>query len=306
MITNATRIYGIHEGGRALPYRFVGDDWFGASGAIAGGGVHTNAHGTDSDDVFTGTDADERFRGLGGNDTISGGGGRDHLFGDDGDDIIDGGAGNDVILGGIGQNLIYCGDGNDFVRPNDDEGDDTIYGGKGSDEIHGGLGHDVIRGGGGDDFLGGDFADLFGGAGNDRLLGAESKMKGGAGNDRLEIGNPFKVDSFSHDLWGGAGSDTFVFNSSPGAPFGHGEEVIHDLSFEDWIDLSPLDAREGRPGDQAFVLVPEFDGEQGEMTIRYDAEHDQTLIELYNNGDNKVDGTIVAPGDHTDFVNFVF
>lgn len=306
MIGNGTR--GVRDSwydGRALPYRFAGDDWSAWTWAVPAGGVHTNAHGTGQDDVFTGTDADERFLGLGGNDTISGGGGRDHLFGDDGDDTIDGGAGNDVIMGGIGDDVIVCGDGNDFVKPNDDEGADTIYGGRGEDHIWGGIGHNVIRGGGGNDSLEANYSDLFGGGGDDQLVGAGNKMNGGAGDDRLQIGGPFRTDEHSHEVWGGSGSDTFVF--VPGTGYiGGGAEVIHDLGYEDIIDLTPIDARPNRPGDQAFTLVQEFDGNPAEMTIRYDAETNQTLIELYTDSNDKVDGTIIIPGDFTTFDNIAF
>ena len=289
MIGKATRSLGnAWDDGRGLPYRFVGDDWFGGWTTVAGG-FTIQAQGTEGDDVVTGTDADERYRGLGGNDTISGGGGRDHLFGDEGDDTIDGGSGNDVLFPGLGNNVIYGGDGNDQITP----------------DLSGVEGN-VFYGGDGSDLLGSDFSSLFGGRGDDTLQGEGCFMRGGGGNDRLDIGDPFRIDGYSHEVWGGPGFDRFVFDSETGAPLGGGVQVIHDLSSEDHIDLSPLDARRGRPGDQAFELVPEFTGKQGEMTIRYDAEHDRTLIELYNDGDNVVDGTIVIPGDFTTFDNFTF
>lgn len=308
MMGDGTRgVRGARDEGRGLPYRFVGDDWFG--GWSAAGGFTIQAQGTEGDDVVTGTDADERYLGLGGNDTISGAGGRDHLFGNDGSDTIDGGRGNDVIFGGdkesgsAGQDTIHGGAGNDDIK-SDSDGGDVIYGGKGNDNIST-ADNNVLYGGGGDDVIDGGNSDVFGGAGDDQLLGAQGKMKGGAGNDRLQIGFPFVPSEHGQEAWGGSGADDFLFEM-PSGYIGGGQYVIHDLTNEDTIDLSGIDSRLGLPGDQAFTLVPEFDGQPGTMTVTYDAARDRTLIELHTDPNDIVDGTIVVPGDHTDFSNFVF
>lgn len=306
MMSNATRNAHGQDDGRRLPYRSVGNGWSAWSGAVVGGGVYTDAHGTEADDVFTGTDAGERFLGLGGDDTIDGNGGDDNLFGGEGDDIINGGTGRDHLSGDDGNDIINGDDGNDVIEESG-IGQDVIYGGRGNDVIiEGGDGGDILHGNKGDDQLLAILSTMFGEGGNDYLQGQGSEMHGGAGSDRLEISDPFAKDGYSHDVWGGSGADTFVFITPFGEYIGGGHEVIHDLSSEDTIDLSRVDASDRVAGDQEFNLVGAFDGHAKEMTVRYDAENDQTLIELYTNKDMQPDGTILIAGDHTDFVNFVF
>lgn len=287
MIGTGTRgMHGVREDGRTILYRFVGDDWFGVWGT-AGGGFHTDAEGTPGDDVFIGTDASEEYHGLGGDDTISGGAGRDFLYGDEGDDSINGDDGNDEIEGGVGHDVIHGGRGNDGIFAEVDGGD-VVYGGRGDDAL-------VVS-----------LSVAFGGGGNDFFNGYGSELHGGPGNDRFDIYSPFVKDGYSHEVWGGSDADTFVFMNPQSSFLGYGRQVIHDLSDEDTIDLSQLDANQLKAGDQRFYLVPAFDGHTKEMTIRYDAEHDRTLIELYSDKDMKPDGTIIAPGDHTDFNHFIF
>lgn len=288
----------------ALPYRFVGPERFTAWGEAADA-VVPFAHGTEGDDTFTGTDADERYLGLGGNDTLTGGGGDDHLFGGDGDDQVDGGKGDDVLSGGPGRDIIYCGAGDDDIKyVSGVDGDDIIYGQDGNDHLVGSGGR--LIGGGGDDYCGANYADLSGGAGQDYLVGSESRMDGGAGNDRLQLGDPFLISDYRHELRGGSGADSFIFVAAP-ASLGGGQTTIYDLTSEDQIDLSSIDAKEYQPGKQDFELVSEYNGKAGTVTITYDAANDRTLIELYtDNFDRKADGTIIVPGNHADFVNFVF
>ena len=288
-------------GEQGLPYRFVGLERFAAWGQTADA-IVPFAHGTGGDDTFTGTDADERYVGRGGDDTLSGGGGADRLYGDDGNDRIDGGDGDDLLDGGLGNDRISGGLGDDTIRGYG--GKDRLYGDDGNDVINADIGKSRLYGGAGDDSLrAADGAKLFGGAGYDNLSGDNCQMHGGAGNDRLT--NGFAFDQVGSDAaWGGSGTDIFVFVDS--GRLEGGTYVIHDLSNDDLIDLSDLDANESSVGNQEFRLVPEFDGKAREMTIRYDAAQDVTLIELYTNDDGIPTGTIIAPGNHADFSNFVF
>lgn len=143
----------------------------------------------------------------------------------------------------------------------------------------------VVTGGDMSDDLqtGGGFDSLIGGYGDDRLTG-----HGGA-----------------DDLRGGEGSDTFVYvrttDSKVKAP-----DVIHDLTAEDVIDLSAIDAKVGKAGNQAFHLVSAFDGHAGEVMVHYDPVSAQTQISLDVDGDARADAMILIDEDHRDFSNFAF
>ena len=297
-----TRRTAAHEDAR--PYRFVGLERFAVWGQ-ATDAIVPFARGTEGDDTFTGTDGDDRYLGLGGNDTLDGGGGLDHLFGGDGDDTIDGGKGDDVLSGGAGHDVIHCGAGNDRLKIDEANGNDIIYGEKGDDILLGGVSDDTLYGGAGNDYCSANFAVLIGGAGDDTLIGSGCLMKGGAGNDTLRVGGAFQIDEYSHEVWGGSGADTFIFGSD--GYLGGGYTIIYDLSNEDVLDMSLIDGKANQPGKQDLELVPEYNGKSGIVTVSYDAPSDRTLILIFtDNDDRQPDGTIIVPGDHADFVNFVF
>jgi len=288
-------------GEQGLPYRFVGPARFAAWGQTADA-VVPFARGTEGDDTFTGTDVDERYLGLGGDDTLTGGGGIDRLYGDDGNDRLDGGEGDDFLYGGLGDDVVSGGTGDDTIWG--DSGKDRLSGGDGDDVINADIGRSRLYGGAGNDVLAGNDCELLGGAGYDDLSGSNCAMQGGAGNDDFHIYDPFRKSDDRVGAWGGSGTDDFIFAGL--GRLGGGTYIIHDLSNDERIDLSGLDANERVTGDQEFRLVPEFDGHAREMTIRYDAAEDITLIELYTNNDRMPEGTIIVPGNHADFTNFVF
>ena len=290
----------------ALPYRLVGLERFAAWGQ-APDAIVPFARGTPGDDTFTGTDANEVFEGGRGNDTLSGGGGYDRLRGGSGDDHVDGGDDNDTLNGGLGDDVVYGGLGDDRIVSDDgnnrlygDEGDDTI---RGTGRLHGGAGDDSMSG-----FqMSGLQSKLFGGAGNDVIYGINSQMHGGGGDDYLRARYAFDQIGIN-GAWGDGGADNFVFEEVADARESYlegGTFVIHDLSNDDRISLSSLDADRVSPGNQTFRLVPEFDGRAGAVTVRYDAGQDSTLIELHADADGIPDGTILTPGNHLDFTNFV-
>jgi Ca2+-binding RTX toxin-like protein len=139
---------------------------------------------------------------------------------------------------------------------------------------------------------GGDLADdLQTGAGFDSLIG-------GDGDDRLT------GHGAADDLRGGDGADTFAYvrtaDSKVKAP-----DVIHDLTADDVIDLSAIDAKTGKAGDQAFHLVSAFDGHAGEIMLHYDPVSAQTQLSLDVDGDGRAEAMILIDGDHRDFTNFV-
>jgi hypothetical protein len=137
--------------------------------------------------------------------------------------------------------------------------DDVLFGGRGADRIIGLQGDDRLAGGGDDDLL-------LGGRGDDVLTGGggADRLKGEAGVDRLIGGKGRDL------LFGGAGADIFEFRSASDAGRGREHDRIHDFGEgRDGIDLSAIDARSDRDGDQAFRYVGDaaFSGRAGELRV---------------------------------------
>ena len=162
--------------------------------------------------------------------------------------------------------------------------------GTGGDDILPGLdGNDTVNGFGGDDALtGGELRDrLTGGNGSDTL-------EGGAGKDLL------RGDAGQDFLRGGGGKDRFAFaavtDSGSGAP-----DRIFDFNpiTGETIDLTAIDADLGAGGDQAFVIVGAFGGNEGEALLTYDAGLNRTSLQLDQNGDSEADFLLVINGDQT-------
>jgi Ca2+-binding RTX toxin-like protein len=131
--------------------------------------------------------------------------------------------------------------------------DDDIEGDEGDDRLDGGRGDDDLGGGRGDD-------DLAGGAGRDSL-------KGGRGADTLDGGDG------ADTLDGGRGADVFVFVDLGDLGRGRSSDVVRAFDRRDVIDLSEIDAKEGRKGDQDFRFLEgdDFSGRSGELRFDGDA-----------------------------------
>jgi serralysin len=162
------------------------------------------------------------------------------LWGWDGTDKLLGSSGADYLLGGRGADRLsgYA-------------GNDKLYGENGGDVISGGKGADAILGGAGADLLSGN-------KGNDRIVG-------GAGGDRLEGGMGRDV------LAGGGGADVVVFRAAKETRPGAQHDVINDFDpLRDTIDLSGIDAKVGRVGDQAFKFIgaAAFSDKAGELRYK--------------------------------------
>lgn len=178
------------------------------------------------------------------------------------DDVVIGNSEDNGFSGSDGNDSLYGGDGNDVLRGQGD--DDFLDGGNGDDNLQGGDGDDVLVGGEGDDILqGGSGNDLLiGGPGNDSLSGGDGDdvIIGGLGRDNL-VGETL--------LSGGLGADTFVFeNVGDSTPTS--SDFIRDFSGleGDIIDLSKIDAVAGGI-DDAFVVVDQFNGSAGQLTLNY-------------------------------------
>jgi hypothetical protein len=121
------------------------------------------------------------------------------------------------------------------------------------------------------------------GSGDDSFIGGGTitgQIKGGAGDDWLGGGKG------PDDLFGGADADTFAFSNLKEIGKAN-HDVIHDFSEaqNDIIDLSLIDAKTNKAGNQAFHFVggDAFSDKAGEL--RY-ANH---LLQGDVNGDGKAD-----------------
>ena len=177
-------------------------------------------------------------------DHLIGGSSHDQLLGDasanrldggDGDDSLDGGGGNDTLLGGN----HLSGDTASYARA---VAAVMVNLALTSVQNTGGAGSDLLSGL--ENVIGSSYADnLIGNSGSNRI-------EGGGGNDTLQGGAG--VDS----LIGGTGADLFMVASPAEAGNGNGSrDWILDLSVEDRLDLSSIDARSDLAGNQAFDWI---------------------------------------------------
>lgn len=175
------------------------------------------------------------------------------------------------------------------------EGQQLFRIGVDADVLDGSRNENLMLGGGKDDVI-----SAFGGA--DRLLGGADwdKLYGGTGSDTLEGG--FGYDEMS----GGGGKDYFVFRNLKETNSQSTNDTIDQimdfgagLFTGDVIDLSGIDARWNRPGDQIFGFIgaATFSGQSGEL--RFTQGVGQTLVMGDCNGDGVADFSIRLDGLHT-------
>lgn len=275
------------------------DIWIeGAAATITGGA---------GDDYLSASPYDgssDFLRGGGGNDYLQGGGGSDRLVGGVGDDTIDGVFGSDTLDGGSGIDQYVFHNGG-F----DSEVGHYIYDASSFDvsghrfELDLGQGAVATLIGFEGVYIEGHSTgsnELIGSAGEDVLIGAagQDSLSGGDGNDTLTGGAGADV------LSGGAGADHFVFQTIMDSS-GPAIDLITDLTDDDVIDLSQIDANSKLEGDQAFVLVKAFDHHAGETTLTYDAAKGVTDLLADVDGDGVADFTVAITGDHSGFTNFI-
>lgn len=135
-------------------------------------------------------------------------------------------------------------------------------------------------------------ADVFIGGGGDDIVqasGGDDTLTGNGGGD-------FMI--------GGPGADTFVYLAVTDSGWHkHFDQLSVDS--DDHVDLSAIDAKTGRAGDQAFHLVASLGGHAGELAVAYDAGQNLTVVEGDVDGDGRADITIHLTGDQSGFTGWV-
>lgn len=243
-------------------------------------GAAVSGTGNAQDNVIVGNLQANWLDGLTGDDLLSGGKGDDHLIG---------GVGSDTLLGGAGADTLDGGDNTDTASYAD-----ATRGVKVDLSI---TEAQNTKGGGVDLLV--SIENLIGSSHDDILIGGAgpNQLDGGAGDDILIGGaNPDR-------LIGGEGSDTFRFLVT-GDSHDNQIDTIVDLTADDRIDLSAIDADTSAKGNQAFTLVSYFDGHAGQAVLMQGDAY-TTLLELDVNGDQHADMVIKLVGDQMDFSNFV-
>ncbi len=217
------------------------------------------------------------------NDWLMGYAGNDWLRGFNGNDVLDGGAGADKMEGGAGNDVYYV----------DNAGDRVIEAA--------GCGYDTVKATVSVNVSGQDIERvILAGSANINVSGngLDNVLCGNAGNNGIYGGEGQDI------LTGGAGRDRFDFNAVSESSYSRWDRIT-DLSNEDIIDLSTIDANTKVAGNQAFCLVNAFSGKGGEITLSYNAGSNYTLLAADVHGDKVADLRIVLNGDHREFDNFI-
>ncbi|MDD5333965.1 MAG: hypothetical protein PHS32_09475 [Rhodoferax sp.] len=197
--------------------------------------------GTDGADTLNGTMGADNISGLAGNDNINGQGGNDTLIGGDGNDYLDGNAGADSVLGGAGDDYMQGADGSNDTLDGGDGNDVVSYNFSGSNTpvsfTASGTSTQPDGLGGTDTLLNIEQIHIFGGSAGDTLVGDTryNWLIGNGGNDTLT---------------GGAGGDTFAFDTSQA----NGVDRITDFSAEDNLNLQNFTITSLSAGDDASTL----------------------------------------------------
>ncbi|WP_374273790.1 M10 family metallopeptidase C-terminal domain-containing protein [Brevundimonas sp.] len=291
------------------------------------GDADLDAVGNELDNALVGNSGDNELRGGRGADDMAGGRGDDIYFVDDARDRVfeSAGQGRDeirasvtyslagrhveqltltgaadidaigntqanILVGNTGVNRLVGGAGNDIYHVQT-AGDVAVERtGEGSDHVFASISYDLrgqyiehltLVSDADLNAVGNSLANFITGNGGD------NRIWGAGGQDRLT---------------GGAGADTFVFLKASESTTALSDRIT-DLSDEDTIDLSGIDADVRVEGDQAFRFVEAFTGSAGEARLLLSGG--MTLLDLDIDGDGRSDFLLRLQGDHIDHANWL-
>lgn len=185
----------------------------------------------------------------------------------DGTNRASGGSGDDVITA----RLLLTGDEGEnrgFNELRGDAGDDRLTAvisipdaelGKARSELHGGSGDDRLKVSGGTGNL------LYGNQGDDTLLGSanDDRLIGGQGADYLR---------------GYGGSDVFVFMGARGTGASERDRIADFTIGADLIDVSAIDAKSWRPGNQSFTFDAQGEGRSGTLWVEENPDNHGSIL----------------------------
>ena len=232
-----------------------------------------------------------------GSDTVSGieriigGAGSDQITGSAGDETIAGGAGDDTLCGEAGTDVLEGGAGRDHLEVSLDAANDVYDGGADDDTLDFSLATMRIE----VDFTSGKASGDE--IGSDTIRNLE-KVLGGQGDDHFIVGDSHTV------LYGGGGSDTFVFQAILASS--DISEVVHeilDFMVGDRINIERFELFEGQLAEGRFEQLYGDDGRpmEGPIRVRHDklADLDRTIIEADLDRDDAYEISISLLGHHT-------
>ena len=144
--------------------------------------------------------------------------------------------------------------------------------------------------------------DLFGAGAADRLngRGGDDRMFGEDGADTLlgRSGRDALVGGLDRDLMaGGAAADRFVFSDvdETGASARTADRITDFVAGLDLLVLAGIDAREGRPGNQAFSFIGDQDFNRAGQ-VRVTEVGGDTIVELNTAGTDDAEAMIRLRG----------
>jgi Ca2+-binding RTX toxin-like protein len=278
---------------------------------LSGGGGSDTLVGGMGDDSLVGNAGGDSLVGGDGNDTLVGAGAGAPKFSSDQPDTLDGGLGDDVYyvrgdfttdlilpdpggldtvyaadtawtLGAGLENLVLLDNFGVHRTGTGNELDNVLVGYSEGLTLYGMDGNDLLNGSASE---GG--AELYGGDGNDTLLGA-----GGHGNELFgEAGADLIYAGVEDDIWGGTGSDIFVFKIIPSSSFGYFDRVADFSSGEDKLRFDGnAFAQIGASGDfsandgRFYAAAGATTGHDSDDRIVYDTSSGSVYYDADGNG----------------------
>lgn len=150
---------------------------------------------------------------------------------------------------------------------------------------------------------------LVGGDGHDKLVAKDgfTHLDGGGGADVLTGSDKADVlvgGAGADSLAGKGGPDVFMYSAVSDSTVAQ-HDTITDLTNADTINLSQVDADTNSWQDDAFRMIDRFDGQAGELTLKYRPASGLTVLSGDTDGDGVADFEIIFKGDFHDFSNFV-